>query len=119
MPGEQARDEIGRWTVGNGPRSPVGPHAHTRSVGTHPPADGTADAYGVAPRDGYMVGGAAHSRYTGTWRDPASGEVYVEKSTHVSGAAQAVALGRARNQISIFDIARQRTIGTGGNGKPQ
>jgi hypothetical protein len=67
-----------------------------------------------------MVGGADQgSRYTGRWTDPATGKVYIEKSTHVAGAAQAMSLGRTRNQISIYDLANKRTIGTGGNGKNQ
>jgi len=37
MGAEQARDDHGRWTEGNGPAAVVAPHNHTRSVGTHPP----------------------------------------------------------------------------------
>ena len=65
-----------------------------------------------------MVGGGdAKSRYVGRWTDPKTGQTYVEKSTHVANAAQAMSLGRTRNQISIYDLANKRTIGTGGNGK--
>jgi hypothetical protein len=95
----QARDSNGRFSQGNGP------------------PDGTHDQYNTIPKSGFMVGGAVKSRYTGSWRDPASGVLCVEKSNRVTNLEQAKSLGRQRNQISIYDIERGRTIPTGGNGK--
>jgi uncharacterized protein (DUF2147 family) len=116
---EQARDEAGRWTQSNGARSPVGRHAGRASIGTHPATkDGTTDAFGVRPTSGYMVGGGdAHSRYTGRWTDPVSGKTYTEKSTRASSGVLAKSLGRMRNQISVYDLANRRVIGTGGDGR--
>src|ERR1700722_2280187 len=121
MGAEQARDYHGRFARGNGPGAVVAPPAGAHSVGSHPPADGTSDRYHVVPREGVMVGGAPEhgSRYSGVWRDPKTGTVYREKSTRVSSPVLAKSLGRMRNQISVFDLARQRTINTGGNGKSQ
>jgi hypothetical protein len=115
----QARDEIGRFAAGNGARSPVARHAGRASVGTHPSKDGTTDAYGKPPASGFMVGGAPEhgSRYTGQWTDPKTGKVYVEKSTRASSATLAKSMGRMRNQISVYDLANRRTIGTGGTGQ--
>jgi hypothetical protein len=79
-------------------------------------ADGTYDQFGHSPQSGYMVGGAAGGRYTGAWTDPATGKLYVEKSTRVNSPALAKSLGRMRNQISVWDLKRSREIKTGGNG---
>jgi hypothetical protein len=115
---DQARDEIGRWTQGNGARSPIARHAGRASIGTHPSKDGTSDRYGVAPTSGIMVGGAdPHSRYTGKWTDPATGREYIEKSTRANSDVLARSLGRMRNQISVYDLARSRTVNTGGDGR--
>lgn len=78
--------------------------------------DGTFDRYGKTPTEGYMVGGALHSRYTGAWTDTSTGKRYVEQSTRVSSAPLARSLGRMRNQISAWDLARSREIKTGGTG---
>jgi hypothetical protein len=117
--GQQPRDDHGRFAQGNGLHAVVAPHAHTRSVGTHAPADGTSDRFNVTPHSGFMVGGAPEhgSRYTGRWTDPATGKTYVEKSTRANSGVLAKSLGRMRNQISVYDLARSRTVNTGGNGK--
>lgn len=109
--GNPNHDDHGRFASGDG--SPTG---HAGNVQNK---DGTFDRFKVTPTKGYMVGGAAEkgSRYTGRWTDPATGKLYVEKSTRVSSGVLAKSMGRMRNQISVWDLAKNRAINTGGTGQ--
>jgi len=54
----------------------------------------------------------------GTWYDDESKCTYLDISATLSDKAQAVALGKKYNQISIFDLEAMTEIATGGTGKP-
>ncbi|MHB8994319.1 MAG: hypothetical protein ACYC63_03605 [Armatimonadota bacterium] len=53
----------------------------------------------------------------GTWYDDDSKCTYLDISATLPDKAQAVALGKKYNQISIFDLAAMTDIPTGGTGK--
>lgn len=112
------KDALGHGSSGSG-EAHVHDIAAQHGIGTGHLSrpDGTYDAFHHDPTSGYMVGGAAHSRYTGEWTDPKTGQHYSEKSTRVNSEVLARSLGRQRNQISVYDLNRGRTISTGGTGK--
>lgn len=56
-------------------------------------------------------------KYLGTWQDSATGDLYLDVSTHVKNKAEAVALGRKHNQIAIWDVKHGQEINTGGTGE--
>lgn len=55
--------------------------------------------------------------YLGLWHNEADGQVYLDVSDNIMDRATAVAAGRDRNQISIWDVANFEEIDTGGTGK--
>lgn len=63
------------------------------------------------------------SLYLGGWRDQATGKFYLDVVDNVKDEDKAVALGRNRDQISVFNIETFQEIKTGGtgegNGKPE
>ena len=52
--------------------------------------------------------------HIGGWEH--EGKVYLDPSENIPGRAAAIAAGRERNQIAIWDVKRQRAIPTGGSG---
>ena len=54
--------------------------------------------------------------HVGMWHDPATGKVHLDPSENFRDRKTAVAAGRSRNQIGIWDVRKQRTIPTGGTG---
>lgn len=112
------KDALGHGSDARGAAGAAGDAAHQRGIAEalRSKQDGTFDQYGRTPAQGFMVGGAAHSRYTGAWTDSASGKRYVEKSNRVNSEVLARSMGRMRNQIAVWDLGRQREIKTGGNG---
>jgi len=55
------------------------------------------------------------SMHLGSWADE-TGKVHLDVSEKVPSRATAIKLGRARNQMSIWDNARKKLINTGGTG---
>lgn len=55
--------------------------------------------------------------HIGTWADPKSGKTYLDVSSNIPRARDAISEGKRANQISIYDVKRKRTIDTGGTGK--
>ena len=56
-------------------------------------------------------------KFLGTWQDTATGDLYLDVSTHVRNKAEAVELGRKNNQIAIWDVKNMAEINTGGTGE--
>jgi hypothetical protein len=52
----------------------------------------------------------------GGWTDKTSGKTYLDVSQNIHGKFTAIQKGRARNQISIWDVKRSKEIKTGGTG---
>ena len=48
--------------------------------------------------------------YLGVWRDKKSGKTWYDLVECVEGREEAVALGRQREQIAVWDIARQEEV---------
>jgi hypothetical protein len=48
----------------------------------------------------------------GGWRDPADGRIYLDVSTFVHDRTEALALGRAHDQLAIYDFAAGESIRT-------
>lgn len=63
------------------------------------------------------------SLYLGGWRNSENGKLYLDVVDNVANESDAVALGRNRDQISVFNIETFTEIPTGGtgegNGKPE
>lgn len=55
--------------------------------------------------------------FIGGWNSPYTGKVHLEPSQNVSNRAVAVGLGKARNQVSIWNNAKGEDIPTGGTGQ--
>lgn len=55
--------------------------------------------------------------YLGLWHNQADGKVYLDVSENIMDRATAIAAGRDRDQISIWDVANFEEIDTGGTGK--
>lgn len=55
--------------------------------------------------------------YLGLWHDKESGKVFLDVSQNVPDRAKAEALGRRRDQISIWDVVNGKEIPTGGTGQ--
>jgi GNAT superfamily N-acetyltransferase len=54
--------------------------------------------------------------YLGLWHNQADGKVYLDVSENIMDRATAVAAGRERDQISIWDVVNRKEIDTGGTG---
>jgi hypothetical protein len=54
--------------------------------------------------------------YLGLWHNQADGKVYLDVSENIMDRATAIAAGRERDQISIWDVANFEEIDTGGTG---
>jgi len=63
-----------------------------------------ADAFGNNP-----------NMHIGGWTS--GGKVYLDPSENIHDREAAIAAGRQRNQIAIWDVANQKEIPTGGTGK--
>jgi 8-oxo-dGTP pyrophosphatase MutT (NUDIX family) len=59
-------------------------------------------------QDNYVLGG---------WHNEDTGQIVIEPSQVVSDREDAIALGEAQNQVSIYDNATGETIETGGTGE--
>lgn len=57
------------------------------------------------------------SLYLGGWRNSEDGKLYLDISDNVKDEGKAVALGRNRDQISVFNLDTFEEINTGGTGK--
>lgn len=55
--------------------------------------------------------------HIGGWHNSEDGKFYLDASENIKGRNAAIAAGRARNQIAIFDVKNRREISTGGTGK--
>jgi hypothetical protein len=55
--------------------------------------------------------------YLGLWHNQADGKVYLDVSENIMDRATAIAAGRERDQISIWDVANFEEIDTGGTGQ--
>ena len=66
-----------------------------------------------ANRDVY----ASPRTYIGGWNSPYTGKVHLEPSRNIPDRKTAEALGRARNQVSIWGNEKGEDIPTGGTGK--
>lgn len=58
----------------------------------------------------------APDAYLGTWHDQASGKVFLDVSHNVADRGAAINLGKANDQIAIWDVARMEEVPTGGTG---
>lgn len=54
--------------------------------------------------------------FLGGWHDPDSGQIFIDISANVQDKAEAIALGKQNDQISIYDVVAGDTISTGGTG---
>lgn len=94
----------------------VAQHGRTQFVDTKdltgPAARGILNDYAARNRDVLMKAGA----HIGIWNDPKSGKTHLDVADNISRARAAVGRGKKQNQISIWDVKRQRTINTGGKG---
>lgn len=54
--------------------------------------------------------------YFGGWKDPATGKLYLELSDNVASKKISLDLGSRRDQISVYDVIKGRTLQTGGTG---
>jgi hypothetical protein len=55
--------------------------------------------------------------HIGRWQEPGTDKVYLDVSHNIKDRSQAVGLGKAHNQIAIWDLKNNREINTGGTGK--
>jgi len=55
--------------------------------------------------------------HLGGWTDKNTGKTYLDVSHNIKSLPRAVTAGKARNQIAIWDVKRQREISTGGTGE--
>ena len=55
--------------------------------------------------------------YIGGWNSPYTGKVHLEPSRNIPDRVTAEALGKVRNQVSIWDNENMTDIPTGGTGK--
>lgn len=54
--------------------------------------------------------------HIGAWQDTGTGKVHLDVSHNIPRQRDAVAAGKTRNQIAIWDVKRKREIQTGGSG---
>ena len=59
---------------------------------------------------------ATGKNYLGLWHNTDDGQVYLDVSENIQDEAEATSRGRARDQISIWDVANFKEIPTGGTG---
>lgn len=59
---------------------------------------------------------ARKNRYMGGWQD-SKGRIHIDVSENMSNKRKAVAAGKKRNQMAIFDLQTFEDIPTGGTGK--
>jgi len=59
---------------------------------------------------------ATGKNYLGLWHNTEDGQVYLDVSENIQDEAEATSRGRARDQISIWDVANFKEIPTGGTG---
>lgn len=52
----------------------------------------------------------AKNTYIGGWHNPEDGQVYLDVSTVVKSRDEAIRLGRANNQLAIYDLGKGETI---------
>jgi len=55
--------------------------------------------------------------YLGLWHNTEDGKVYLDVSDNIKDRGKAITAGKRRNQISIWDVANFKEIGTGGTGE--
>lgn len=88
----------------------------TSFVNTHDLTGGNAkailNAYAERNRDQLTQPG----RHIGVWHDSATGKTHLDVADNIPRQRHAISTGRSRNQISIYDVKRNRTINTGGRG---
>jgi len=60
---------------------------------------------------------ASPNTYIGGWNSPYTGKVHLEPSRYIPHRRIAEGLGKARNQVSIWDNKNVTDIPTGGTGK--
>lgn len=77
-----------------------------------PAAKGILEGYAAKNRGELSKPGA----HIGLWNDPKTGKTHLDVSNNISRQRAAVGAGKRQNQISIWDVKRQRTIDTGGKG---
>lgn len=129
---EQAREEARARYYARAPRRVLAVSAVAAVAAANP--DGfTVNAYtGETPAEGYAValaetqdshdaeglarvleliqGGTTRAAYVGGWLDRETGKFYYDATIVVNDRAEALALGRANNQIAIFDLANLEEI---------
>lgn len=59
---------------------------------------------------GWWIGSNTPARFYGVWEDAETGEVYFDGVSHMHYHGNAVALGKVRGEISIWDIAEGKEI---------
>lgn len=130
---EQAAEEArARYYASRAPRRVLAVSAVAAVAAANP--DGfTVNAYtGETPAEGYAVAlaetqdshdaeglarvleliqsGTTRAAYVGGWLDRETGKYYYDATIVVNDRAEALALGRANNQIAIFDLANLEEI---------
>lgn len=94
----------------------VAQHGRTQYVDTKSLTGGSAKGilndYAARNKDVLSKPGA----HIGVWNDPATGKTHLDVADNIPRQRDAVGRGKKQNQISIYDVKRQRTINTGGKG---
>lgn len=60
---------------------------------------------------------SAKGAHIGGWTDKATGKTYLDVSHNFRNREAAIKAGKARNQIAIYDVKRNKDIRTGGTGE--
>jgi hypothetical protein len=71
------------------------------------------NSYASAHADALAEPGA----HIGGWTDPETGKTYLDVSHNIANRQAAIAAGRQRNQIAIYDVKHGTDIKTGGTGE--
>lgn len=109
----------------------VPPGVTAYMVGGHPDKAGNeipsktvpADEFGVQHAREYVghvmsvVDPVDRSARIGSWHNTDDNKVYLDVSSHMLDRDQAVAEGKKRNQLAVWDNKNMDEIPTGGNGK--
>ena len=77
------------------------------------PALHDVDEYARANADVLRQPGA----HIGGWHNESEGKTYLDVSHNIADRNAAIAAGRARNQIAIWDVKHGKEIPTGGDGR--
>jgi hypothetical protein len=92
-------------------------HSHILEPGASPEATRAAVRDWVQQQRPFIKEGGG-SRYAGGWLDTSTGKVYLDVSQRFGPGERsaAIAAGKERNQIAIFDLGTFEEIPTGGSG---